>query len=65
MSDESDLGELLPCPFCGSVEALEENFLYEGISCIVCNANKGGCGGSSGGSYEADGAAKDWNRRVR
>ena len=54
-----------PCPFCGSIAALEiQHSNYPGDRKVICNFNNGGCGASteSGGSDIK--AIKNWNKRA-
>ena len=41
-------------------------YAYNGCPCkkIVCNAQKGGCGASTGYSWSEEDAVERWNRRV-
>lgn len=68
--------KLKACPFCGKDVAIVtscvgiegcENFEecnHDGYSCVVCNAQNGGCG-ASGGYYPSDDKAIEaWNRRT-
>jgi len=56
--------ELKPCPFCGKTDALELDYIYEGITQIICNSLKDGCGASSGG-YESEEETREvWNTRT-
>ena len=56
--------ELKPCPFCGSKD-IEEGFEpIGGYGYIVCNAEKSGCGATSGRYESYDEAAESWNRRT-
>lgn len=71
--------ELKPCPSCGETDTigftdcreLEEcknfeccDYESDGYVCVVCDANKGGCGASGGYAKTAKEAAEKWNRRA-
>lgn len=58
------MSKLKPCPMCGNHDTLiygKSN--YPGEYRIVCNANEGGCGASSGFATGYIGADEKWNRR--
>lgn len=56
--------DLLPCPFCGNVEALRMEripFVYN----LVCAVANGGCGASTGWNHATpEEAVKSWNTRA-
>ena len=56
--------DLLPCPFCGKVEALRMEripFVYN----LVCAVANGGCGASTGWNHATpEEAVKSWNTRA-
>ena len=63
---------LRPCPFCGSRVAPFVTRYWNEAVCdyeenewhVVCNFNKGGCGGSSGVRGSELAAIELWNRRA-
>lgn len=58
------MNELKPCPFCGSTTSLEmSESNYPNDKYVVCNFNKGGCGGSTGSGDSDEEAIQKWNRR--
>lgn len=69
--------ELKPCPFCKSQKAPElsscidveacvdfEACESDGVFCICCDINKGGCGASSGFRFTKEEAIEAWNTRA-
>ena len=54
------------CPFCGKTDTLEYDYSEVGEKvCVVCNVNKGGCGGASG-YYDTEAKALGkWNSRAQ
>jgi hypothetical protein len=56
--------DLLPCPFCGKVEALRMEripFVYN----LVCAVANGGCGASTGWNHATpEEAVKSWSTRA-
>ena len=58
---------LKACPFCGSDKSAwintVEDWLLEDKYCVICDADRGGCGSSSGWYYSEEGAVKAWNER--
>ena len=52
-------GELLPCPFCGTSNALQDHAFCEDGPYVVC----GKCGAGGPGRRTHILAAKAWNRR--
>ncbi len=61
--------ELLPCPFCGKLETLRMIYLpaekRECVYHVVCDADSGGCGASTGWNHETpEEAANEWNTRA-
>lgn len=54
--------ELKPCPFCGGIYQLIDDPSAIDIA-VVCNANDGGCGSSSGHYRSQEEAIKYWNKR--
>lgn len=58
--------ELKPCPFCEATEDILEIDTDVDSNCshVVCNYNKGGCGGSGGYRNTVTEATDDWNQRV-
>jgi Lar family restriction alleviation protein len=64
-----DKETLKPCPFCGGDE-IETYESYGSLDewdqwAVVCCANKGGCGTSSGRYDNLIDAIEAWNRRVK
>lgn len=54
-----------PCPFCGSLTALEIQHLnYPGDRRVICNFKNGGCGASTGSGDSDIKAIKNWNKRA-
>lgn len=55
------------CEICANFEDCPECFDAGGSDCcihfVVCDAQKGGCGASTGWYISAEEAAKAWNRR--
>lgn len=69
--------ELKPCPFCKSSTApkisscidMEECANYEacesdGVFCVCCDWNNGGCGASGGFRFTEEEAIEAWNTRA-
>ena len=58
---------LKACPFCGSDKSAWintiEDWLLEDKYCVICDADRGGCGSSSGWYYSEESAVKAWNER--
>ena len=62
----NDKEKLKPCPFCGKsvMEVSRESLLTgDDYFTVICNINKGGCGGASGYRRTPEKAVKSWNRR--
>lgn len=75
MMDELEIARderLRPCPFCGSTVAPhatrwwnDSRKIYEEHQWqVICNFNKGGCGGASGVRGSEFLAIELWNRRA-
>ena len=71
VSDSTQL--LAPCPFCGKELAtfLSSNEITDCDECgndrsytVVCDSQKGGCGGSSGYDTDKGRAVNNWNMRA-
>lgn len=69
--------EIKPCPFCKSQKAPElsscidmeacvdfEACESDGVFCVCCDFNKGGCGASSGFRFTKEEAIEAWNTRA-
>lgn len=57
------------CDICSATsDGCEQFIVDDGCDCnvhfVVCNAQKGGCGATSGWASSAEGAARNWNSRI-